>query len=81
MAKTKMICPFSKQVCRECPQYRGRHYYLCYKANYRGHMGESRMNVEPKLWSQTNKTFEMPGLLPPSPKWLILNEYVERKER
>jgi len=44
-------------------------------------MGESRMNVEPKLWSQINKTFEMPGLIPPSPKWLILNEYVERKER
>ena len=81
MAKTKMICPFSKQMCRECPQYRGRHYYLCYKTNYGGHLGESTLDVELKSWSRANKTFEMPGPLPPSPKWLILNEFAERKEK
>ncbi len=81
MAKTKMICPFSKQMCRECPQYRGRHYYLCYKTNYGGHLGESTLDVELKSWSRANKIFKVPGLLPPSPKWLILNEFAERKEK
>lgn len=33
MAKTKMICPFSGKQCRECPVYRGRHYYLCFRGN------------------------------------------------
>jgi len=38
MAKEKMLCPFSKQLCRECPLYRGRHYYLCFSKSYRGHL-------------------------------------------
>ncbi len=81
MAKIKMICPFSKQMCRECAQYRGRHYYLCYKSNYRGYVGESKKDIELKLWSQAKKTIKMPEFLPPSPKWLILNEFAERKEK
>jgi hypothetical protein len=81
MAKTKMICPFSKQMCRECPQFRGRHYYLCYKTNYRGCLGEAKKDVELKSWTRMNKTFEVPGPLTPSPKWLILNEFAERKEK
>jgi hypothetical protein len=36
MAKHKMICPFSGTACIECAIYRGRHYYLCYSAAYRG---------------------------------------------
>jgi hypothetical protein len=28
MTKTRMICPFSHELCGDCPVYRGRHYYL-----------------------------------------------------
>jgi hypothetical protein len=38
MAKEKMLCPFSGKLCKECPLYRGRHYYLCFSKNYRGHL-------------------------------------------
>jgi len=38
MAKTPMRCPFNDKLCKECQIYRGRHYYLCAKENYRGHI-------------------------------------------
>jgi len=38
MAKTKMICPFSERLCKDCPIYRGRHYYICFKPDYRGYV-------------------------------------------
>jgi hypothetical protein len=38
MAKEDMLCPFSGKLCRECPLYRGRHYYLCFSKKYRGHL-------------------------------------------
>jgi len=80
MAKTKMLCPFSKELCRECPQYRGRHYYLCFYTKYRGYLGNQEEKSKQKsLSSRVNKPFKMPSLLPPSPKWLILNEFAERK--
>jgi hypothetical protein len=47
MAKEEMLCPFSGKLCRECPLYRGRHYYLCFSKKYRGHLekaGETREN-------------------------------------
>ena len=36
MDKTKKICPFSGDLCKDCPLYRGRHYYLCFRGNDRG---------------------------------------------
>ncbi len=36
MAKVAMECPFSNQMCRDCAVYRGSHYYLCFKKEYRG---------------------------------------------
>ena len=36
MAKIAMTCPFSNQICRDCAVYRGSHYYLCFKKEYRG---------------------------------------------
>ena len=80
MAKTKMLCPFSKELCRECPQYRGRHYYLCYCTKYRGYLGD-RVNESGKKTgnSRVDPKFETPPLLPQSPKWLVLNEFAERK--
>jgi hypothetical protein len=40
MAKLKMLCPYSHQLCKECSLFRGRHYYLCFCKNYRGYLGE-----------------------------------------
>lgn len=83
MAKTDMVCPFSGELCRECPQYRGRHYYLCFCNKYRGYLGTAgKDKVVKKSWSSGYKIdFEMPETLPPSPKWLVLNEFVERKRK
>jgi hypothetical protein len=38
MAREDMLCPFTGKLCRECPLYRGRHYYLCFSKKYRGHL-------------------------------------------
>lgn len=82
MAKTKMLCPFSKKLCRECPQYRGRHYYLCFQTKYRGYMGRPKVSEGQRSWSRgINMNFDMPLKLPQSPKWLIMNDFAERKER
>jgi len=40
MAKIPMLCPFSKELCRECTVYRGRHYYFCFRKEYRGYLGQ-----------------------------------------
>lgn len=82
MAKIDMICPFSKQLCQECPLYRGRHYYLCFSTKYRGYLGEKEKDVDKKIRGRRiNQEFEMLPQLPPSPKWLILNEFIERKKK
>jgi len=82
MAKTKMLCPFSKELCQECPQYRGRHYYLCYYTKYRGYLGNPKEKAEQKSQiSRSDKKYEMPEQLPSSPKWLILNDFEERLEK
>jgi len=82
MAKIKMLCPFSKELCRECPQYRGRHYYLCFCTKYRGYLASSEEKAEQKSWKYSvKKNLEMPSFLPPSPKWLVLNEFAERKRK
>ncbi len=75
-----MLCPFSKELCKECPLYKGRHYYLCFHTKYRGYLGNSKKDVKKKPTSTgVDFKFEMPTLSPPSPKWLVLNEFVERK--
>ena len=82
MAKTKMLCPFSKELCRECPQYRGRHYYLCFCTKYRGYLEAPGWERKNKSWKKEEREkFEMPPVLPPSSKWLILNEFAERKRK
>jgi hypothetical protein len=42
MAKTKMICPFTHELCDECAVYRGRHYYLSLCQQYRGYIAEPK---------------------------------------
>lgn len=81
MAKIQMLCPFSGELCRECPQYRGRHYYLCFSTRYRGYLGKSEAGQKRKTWSGGIESFEMPAKLPLSPKWLTFNEFVERKAK
>jgi hypothetical protein len=81
MAKDKMLCPFSGEMCRECPQFRGRHYYLCYYTKYRGYLGKAENKEKKKTWSRGDEKFEMPAPLKPSPKWLSFNDYIERKEK
>ncbi len=49
MAKRKMNCPFSGKGCRECPLYRGRHYFLCFSKKYRGVIGDRAENIEEAL--------------------------------
>jgi hypothetical protein len=39
MAKLEMKCPFSNRLCKNCSFYIAKHYYLCYKPQYRGHIG------------------------------------------
>jgi len=41
-----MLCPFSGKLCKECPLYRGRHYYLCFSKKYRGHLEKSEGDTE-----------------------------------
>lgn len=82
MAKKKMLCPFSGELCRECPQYRGRHYYLCFCKEYRGYLGTPEKQDEQKSARRSiNSKFEIPPVLTPSSTWLILNDFVERVEK
>ncbi len=81
MAKDKMLCPFSGELCQECPQFRGRHYYLCFYSKYRGYLGGSLEKEKEKSWSRGAGKFEMPGPFQPSPKWLAFNDYIERKRK
>lgn len=66
MAKEKMLCPFNGRLCRECPLYRGRHYYLCFNKSYRGHL-ESTGEVpeENKPGEPVWKPAEMPSAVDP----------------
>jgi hypothetical protein len=53
MAKDKVKCPFSNQLCKECALYRGRHMNLCYIRDYRGYLGVNKRPAE-------QKSFEIP---------------------
>ena len=77
-----MLCPFSNKLCKECPVYRGRHYFLCFQAKYRGHLGDSGKIPKPRAWqTESQPKFDMPMSLPQNPKWLAFNDYVERKRK
>jgi hypothetical protein len=68
MAKEDMICPFTGKLCRECPIYRGRHYYLCFNKKYRGHIekpGEDTRGNNPVTSEAEHiKQFEIPVKMP-----------------
>jgi len=66
MAKEKMICPFSGELCKECPLYRGRHYYLCFSRDYRGCLGVARkagmQGPSPNPGAIWNGTFDLSAI-------------------
>jgi hypothetical protein len=68
MAKEDMLCPFSGELCRECPLYRGRHYYLCFSKKYRGHLeGSERVTKGTNPGTseaEPDKQFEAPVKMP-----------------
>ena len=88
MAKTKMMCPFSGQLCEECPIYRGRHYNLCFDKKYRGHLDESKQSKQAKpsyAWGvSSDKNMEIPLVKPKNaidPFEIILKELAEIGEK
>ncbi len=68
MAKAEMMCPFSGKSCKECPIYRGRHYYLCFCKQYRGYVKEaekeSRARASLGSAAVAGKQFEIPNRMP-----------------
>ena len=90
MAKTKMICPFSGELCVECPQYRGRHYYLCFAKKYRGYLADKEETAsedlhqsETLVMRKVTDSFRLPIPPPLKPRstWLTFNDYPERKDK
>jgi len=63
MAKTNMLCPFSGELCKDCPAYRGRHFYLCFCQKYRGCLNKTG-KIPPMLRRDYNGEFEMPKKIP-----------------
>jgi hypothetical protein len=58
MARITMKCPFPGVVCKECPVYRGRHYYLCFSEKYRGSLPGAKKDL-PMSKKNSNSNFEM----------------------
>ena len=58
MAKVTMKCPFSGVVCKDCPVYRGRHYYLCFCEKYRGSLPGAGKNMP--MAKSSNGKWEIP---------------------
>ena len=71
MAKVNMMCPFSEVLCKDCPVYRGRHYYLCFCEKYRGCLPEAIKDLP--MSKHSNGKYEMPSL-PASKKDPYINE-------
>jgi hypothetical protein len=85
MPKLQQICPFSKQACRECGIFRGRHLSLCKYPQYREHHWSSndvigyRQAIEKPMSVSGGVRFEFPEL-PERPTWLAnLEDCIERR--
>ncbi len=72
MGERKMLCPFSKVLCRDCAVFRGRHHYIC--------SGAPRKSEGMSAWREAScfrpdvpyRVKEIPKMpvLARSPKWL-----------
>jgi hypothetical protein len=82
VAKERMICPFSNELCRECALYRGRHYYLCFCRKYRGYLGESEEDTKEYSRSvpgaRSSEKFEIP--LPSQIPTRAMDPFVTKRE-
>jgi hypothetical protein len=81
-----MMCPFSGALCKECPIYRGRHYYLCFCKKYRGYQGEpgevSETITPSALGLSAKQKFDIPAINPRSaidPYAIIIKERERRQ--
>jgi hypothetical protein len=62
MAKVAMACPFSKKMCRDCAVYRGSHYYLCFKKEYRGCLvGDNGNSKEKTVYGVKDFEIDVPN--------------------
>lgn len=84
MAKHKMLCPISRTACTECAIYRGRHFYLCYSAAYKGSSFDPERINELKKSEEKNEpdeTFGMPEKIEVGSQCINnFEEYVIEKE-
>jgi hypothetical protein len=66
VAKTKMQCLISGNLCRDCALYRARHYYVCFRDNNQGNRrkpGEVTDTVAPPaLGPSEDHTSETPHI-------------------
>jgi hypothetical protein len=84
MSKLRMVCPFSKGLCRECAIFRGRHLGLCSAETGNGKDWGKRMMQACKLDKggdyEAWKELKTPSI-PKSPKWLAdIEDLIERRE-
>jgi len=77
----RAVCPFSRNPCRSCSQYRGRHYDLCGQRSQEGILGG--------LWGPRRGpsfvgveliAIDPVDMIPPNPTWLVLDDIFERSE-
>lgn len=62
MAKIAMECPFSHKMCRDCAVYRGSHYFLCFKKEYRGCLiGESKPARSRNFYGMQDFSVDVPA--------------------
>ncbi len=84
MAKHKILCPISRTACTECAIYRGRHFYLCYSAAYKGSSFDPERIKELKKSEEKNvpdETFGMPENIEVGSQCINnFEEYVIEKE-
>lgn len=84
MAKVSMVCPFSNKMCRDCAIYRGSHYYLCFKKEYRGCLleGNGKGSKERKnVYGMKDLRVEVPDEILASRKVLAdVEDMVEAEE-
>lgn len=73
MKKQKHVCPFSKQSCRECPIFRGRHIRLCFYRKNADTACESPVDT----WEPGRGTrWELPEI-PSNTTWIVLDHFAE----
>ncbi len=86
MAKVAMLCPFSHKMCRDCAVYRGSHYYLCFKKEYRGRLLDktgkrTRKAKTNSVYGKTDLSCEIPEEILSSPAVINdVEDIIEKEE-